>query len=110
MRWNNAFALILGLGVTACGGQGGTLPTAATSPGPTSSAPFMKGTVSDTAFHNIDGATIEILNGPSAGLTTTSGGGSCAVTDASASGRNGAGPLAARITPTRMVRQSGAYA
>jgi len=75
MRWNNAFALILGLGVTACGGQGGTLPTAATSPGPTSSAPFMKGTVSDTAFHNIDGATIEILNGPSAGLTTTSGGG-----------------------------------
>jgi hypothetical protein len=34
----------------------------------------MAGTVSDTAFRDIAGATIEILNGPSAGLTTTSDG------------------------------------
>jgi len=32
----------------------------------------MKGTVSDTAFHELAGATIEILNGSSAGLTTVS--------------------------------------
>lgn len=32
----------------------------------------MRGTVSDTAFHQIADATIEIVNGPSAGLKTTS--------------------------------------
>ena len=34
--------------------------------------PTMKDTVSDAAFRHLAGATIEILNGPSAGLTTTS--------------------------------------
>jgi hypothetical protein len=68
------FALLLPLSIAACGGNGGTFPAAVTSPSPTisSSAPFMRGTVSDTAFHNIAGATIQIVNGPSAGLTTTS--------------------------------------
>ena len=76
MRWNHPFALLLGLSVAACGGNGGTFPTAATSPSPTtSSAPFMRGTVSDTAFRSLAGVKIEILNGPSAGLTTTSDGG-----------------------------------
>jgi len=38
------------------------------------SSAFMRGTVSDTAFRHLTGATIEILNGPSAGLTITSDG------------------------------------
>lgn len=71
---SHALALLLGLSVAACGGNGRTLPIAATSPSPAtpSSAITMRGTVSDTAFHNIAGATIEIVSGPSAGLTTTS--------------------------------------
>ena len=70
-------ALLLGLSVAACGSHGGTSPTAATSPNSAipNSPPLMRGTVSDTAFNNIVGATIEIVNGPSAGLTTTSDGG-----------------------------------
>ena len=76
MRWNQSFALLAGLSIAACGGNGVTAPTAVVSPSPAtaapSSAPYMRGTVSDTAFRSIAGATIEILNGPSAGLTTTS--------------------------------------
>jgi hypothetical protein len=74
MRWNQSYALLLGLSVATCGGNGRTFPTAATSPSPAipSSAPYMRGTVSDTAFRSLAGVTIEILNGPSAGLTATS--------------------------------------
>jgi Carboxypeptidase regulatory-like domain len=66
--------LLLSLGVAACGGSGVTAPTAVRSQSPAtpSSAPYMRGTVSDTAFRYIAGATIEIVNGPSAGNTTTS--------------------------------------
>ena len=68
--------LVLGLSVAACSGNG---PTAGiTSPSPVIVAPApgpavtMKGTVYDTAFHELPGARIEIVNGPSAGLTTMS--------------------------------------
>jgi hypothetical protein len=73
MRWNHLFALILGLSVAACGGHTATGPTAVVSPSPVlPGALQMAGTVSDTAFRSLAGATIEIVNGPSAGLTTTS--------------------------------------
>jgi hypothetical protein len=57
MRWNQSFALLLGLSVGVCGGNGGTFPTAATSPSPAipSPAPYVRGTVSDTAFNHIAG-------------------------------------------------------
>ena len=75
-RWKQIVAL-LALSVAACTGKGVTAPSAAISPGPASGVPVpgaveMKGTVSDTAFRHIASATIEILNGPSAGLTTRS--------------------------------------
>lgn len=66
--------LLLCVIVAACGRDGGTLPASVTSPSSAtaSSAVFMRGTVSDTAFHHITDATIEIVNGPSAGLKTKS--------------------------------------
>ena len=68
---------LLALSVAACTGKSVMAPTSAITPAPASvvpvpSAAAMKGTVSDTAFRSVAGATIEILNGPSAGLTTTS--------------------------------------
>jgi hypothetical protein len=74
MRWNQSFALLLGLSVVACGGSGVTAPAGVGSPSPTtaSSVAYMRGTVSDTAFRSVAGVTIEIVNGPSAGITTTS--------------------------------------
>lgn len=75
MRWNNSLALLLGLSVAACGSHGATTPTAPVSPSPTlPSSALMRGSVSDTAFRYVAGATIEIVNGPSAGLTTMSDG------------------------------------
>ena len=76
-RWKPIGVALLALNVAACSGKGVTAPTAAVSPGPASVVPgagavAMRGTVSDTAFRPIAGATIEILNGPSAGLTTRS--------------------------------------
>ena len=63
--------------ITACGRDAGTFPAAVTSPSPTATpaatpASYMRGTVSDTAFHYIADATIEIINGTSAGLKTKS--------------------------------------
>jgi hypothetical protein len=73
------FAVLQGLTVAACGGNAATAPTAAIiSANPASMmpvpspSPTMRGTVSDTAFRSVAGARIEILNGPSAGLTTVS--------------------------------------
>ena len=73
------FALLLGLGVAACSGKSVTTPAAGIiSPSPATVVPApglgitMKGTVLDTAFRELAGATIEVLNGPSAGLTTVS--------------------------------------
>ena len=76
-RWKPLVVAWLALSVAACTGNGAPVPTAATSPGPATVVPVpggsvMKGTVSDTAFRPIAGAAIEILNGPSAGLTTKS--------------------------------------
>jgi hypothetical protein len=69
--------VLLALSISSCTGHGVTAPTTAISPSsasvpPVASTASMKGTVSDTAFRSIAGAAIEILNGPSAGLTTTS--------------------------------------
>lgn len=69
--------LIAAYGLTGCGGR--STPTAA-SPvvqNPTTSAPLptgltMRGSVSDTAFRHLVGATVEVLNGPDAGMKTTS--------------------------------------
>src|SRR4051794_1950593 len=47
---------------------------------------------------------------PSSTTTTTSGAGSCPSTDSSASVRYGAGASTGRMTPTPIVRESGAYA
>ena len=70
----SALLLFLCAITAACGRHGDTLPTTVAGPSPTiaGSASFMRGTVSDTAFHNISDATIEIVNGPSAGLKTKS--------------------------------------
>jgi hypothetical protein len=72
-------AVLLGLGVGACSGSDATAPAAGIiSPSPATAMPgpglgmTMKGTVSDTAFRDLAGATIEVLNGPAAGLTTVS--------------------------------------
>jgi hypothetical protein len=66
--------LLLCLLVAACGRNGGTFPAAVTSPSPATATTgsYMRGTVSDTAFHQLADATIEIVSGPSAGLTTRS--------------------------------------
>jgi hypothetical protein len=63
--------------IAACGRDAGTSAIAVTSPSP--AAPpaatpglYMRGTVSDTAFHHLADATIEIMNGTSAGLKTKS--------------------------------------
>jgi hypothetical protein len=69
--------LLLALTIAACSGKSVTAPTAAISQGPAIAGPVpsatgMKGTVSDTAFRPLADAAIEILNGPSAGLTTRS--------------------------------------
>jgi len=75
-RSKQIIATVLFLSLAACTGKGVTAPTAG-DPGPLSvvsppSASAMAGTVSDTAFRHVSGAAIEILNGPSAGLTTRS--------------------------------------
>jgi hypothetical protein len=78
-RWTSIIVALQGLAVAACGGNGVTPTRAIISPSPanmlpapTSPVPVMKGTVSDTAFRSVAGAVIEIVNGPSAGLTTVS--------------------------------------
>jgi len=48
-------------------------PTAATAPSsPANGSLFVKGTVSDTAFRYISGVKVEVLDGPQAGMSTTS--------------------------------------
>lgn len=71
--------LVHGLTSAACSRDGRTpagtaivSPTAPTVTPTPSSAVVMKGTVSDTAFRSLAGATIEIVNGPSAGRMTVS--------------------------------------
>jgi hypothetical protein len=67
--------------VSACGNEPGATnsPTAATPPSPTpppTPAPVsvftMRGTVSDTAFRPLAGATVEVVTGPQTGLRTAS--------------------------------------
>ena len=76
-RWKQIVVALLALSVGACTGHGVTAPTAASSPGTTSVVPApgaagIKGTMSDTAFRPVVDAVVEILDGPSAGLTTRS--------------------------------------
>ena len=71
---------VLVLAAAVCGCDNATtLPAAPSSSISTSPIPpplpgtlFMKGTVSDTAFRHLPGAVVEVLDGPQAGLSTTS--------------------------------------
>jgi len=64
------------LALSACGHDAvSSLPAAATPVTPPPAAPgtiLIRGTVSDTAFRDVTGAKIEVLNGPQSGTTTTS--------------------------------------
>jgi len=59
----------------SCGGHSAAAPSAPSAPAPANppgtGIGFMMGTVSDTAFRPLAAATIEVLDGPQAGLTTT---------------------------------------
>jgi hypothetical protein len=66
-----------GLAVSACGDDQPSALADRNPVAPTAVAAgtmFVRGTVSDTAFRHVGGVTIEVLNGPQTGLTTTSGG------------------------------------
>jgi hypothetical protein len=64
--------------LSACGNESGgtSSPTAATplSPAPPVSGFTMRGTVSDTVFRPLAGATVEVVSGPQTGLRTVSDG------------------------------------
>src|SRR4029079_18685054 len=66
------------IGASACGGNNTTSPSSTTSPQPVAqptppSNPdgFVRGSVSDTAFRPLDGAGVEVVDGPLAGMSTT---------------------------------------
>jgi hypothetical protein len=70
-------ALVVAVGCCGCGSAtpspaapSGALSASATPPPPGSL--FMRGTVSDRAFRHLAGAVVEVLDGPQAGLSTTS--------------------------------------
>ena len=74
-----AAILFLTLAVAACGNHESVAPTA-TAPSPMAPSPptpssngvvLIKGSVSDTAFRPLAGATVEVLDGPQAGASTT---------------------------------------
>jgi hypothetical protein len=77
-----ATILFLTLAVASCGDHRSVAPTATApspiapgaliAPPPPSGSLFMKGTVSDTAFRSLAGARVEVVDGPQAGLSTTS--------------------------------------
>src|SRR6187200_2573592 len=68
--------LFMTLVVAACGSHGSGAP-AATAPTPTAPTPptpsstGIRGSVSDTAFRHLDGARVEVVDGPEAGMSTT---------------------------------------
>jgi hypothetical protein len=68
---------VLVAGLLGCNAETSpTAPTgpsvsAATNPTPPVAGLVMKGTVSDTAYRRLAGATVEVLDGPQAGLSTT---------------------------------------
>jgi hypothetical protein len=71
--------LFLTLAVAACGNHGSGAPAATvnspTAPNPSTPSPngvlLINGTVNDTAFRPLPGATVEVLDGPQAGTSTT---------------------------------------
>jgi hypothetical protein len=74
-----AAILFLALAVASCGDHGSRAPAAALNPiaptaptAPPSGSLLMRGTVSDTAFRSLAGARVEVVDGPQAGLSTTS--------------------------------------
>jgi hypothetical protein len=77
--WAGVVLLVLVSGFLGCHkDKSPTAPTVASSPSATSPPPpvaglFMKGTVSDTAYRPLAGARVEVLDGPQAGLSTTTG-------------------------------------
>ena len=71
--------VLLVIAASACGGNNTTSPSSTTSPQPvaqptppSNAGGFVKGSVSDTAFRHLDGARVEVLDGPQAGMWTTS--------------------------------------
>jgi hypothetical protein len=74
----NRFTAILSLtlAVAACGNHGSGAPgataTSPTAPTPlTASSTDVRGSVSDTAFRHLEGARVEVVDGPQAGMSTT---------------------------------------
>src|SRR6478752_9708762 len=70
--------LVFVQGLVACGrssAPSAPSPVSPTAPQPTpppsSGITFMRGTVSDTAFRSLAGARVEVLDGPQAGMSTT---------------------------------------
>ena len=79
-NWMAIGLVVLVQGVLGCGKDSAspTAPTAANlAPAANSTPPagsiFMQGTVFDTAYRPLAGATVEVLDGPQAGLTATAG-------------------------------------
>ena len=72
MRACGALALLAcAASISACSGHSAASPSAPSPTAPSSSGiRFMRGTVSDTAFRPLPAATVEVLDGPQAGLTT----------------------------------------
>ena len=77
VRMNRLTAILLmTLAVAACGNHGSGAPaatvTSPTAPTPaTPSSTGVRGSVSDTAFRPLDGARVEVVDGPQAGMSTT---------------------------------------
>jgi len=70
--------VLLVIVASACGGNNTTSPSSTPSPQPVSQPPpasnaggVVKGSVSDTAFRPLDGARVEVVDGPQAGRSTT---------------------------------------
>ena len=70
--------VLLVIAASACGGNNTTSPSSTTSPQPvaqptppSNAGGFVKGSVSDTAFRPLDGARVEVVDGPQAGRSTT---------------------------------------
>jgi hypothetical protein len=68
--------VLLMIGVSACGGNNTTSPSSLPSPAvspptpPLNAGGLVKGSVSDTAFRHLDGALVEVVDGPQAGMST----------------------------------------
>jgi len=76
MRMRGSIAVaVCAVALCSCGDHSAASPSAPSTPAagnpPGTGIGFMMGTVSDTAFRPLAAATVEVLDGPQAGLTTT---------------------------------------